>query len=114
VFANQRLGRISEFGEDPNGRRTARGLLAEIWTRVQGERTHPWLGENSDPSLSFNGYAPAAQDFTGMANMGGGTAMRDGAYPTIDTGLIEGPMGDPARRILAQRLARRGPQGGPA
>jgi hypothetical protein len=26
----------------------------------------------------------------------------------IDTGLIEGPMGDPARRIFADRLRRRG------
>lgn len=112
MFANQYRTNDSLFGEDPNGRRVARGLLAEIWTRVQGARTHPTLGENSDPSRSFNGYAQPPQSFKGMANAGGGRPMRDGAYPQIDTGLVEGPMGDPARRIFAQRLARRNSTGG--
>ncbi|MEV4557787.1 hypothetical protein AB0K51_12395 [Kitasatospora sp. NPDC049285] len=114
MFANQYVAPVSEFGEDPNGRSTARGLLTEIWTRVQGFRTHPYGPADKDPSITFNGYAIAPQDFRGLGNqLGPGTVpYRNGGYATIASGLVEGPLGDPSRRIFAQRLARRQPSGG--
>jgi hypothetical protein len=43
---------------------------------------------------------------------GSGIPYRPGGSATIDSGLVEGPLGDPARRIFAQRLARRSSMGG--
>lgn len=111
--ANQYLAPVSEFGEDPNGRGTARGLLGEIWTRVQGLRTHPYGPADKDASTTFNGYAAPPQDFRGMnAINAGATPYRNGGYATIASGLVEGPLGDPSRRVFAQRMARRQPGGG--
>lgn len=112
MFANQYTHPVAEFGADPRDRLSA-GLLREIWTRLQGCRTHPYGPEKADPSTTFNGYAQSPQDFRGFpAPMGAGMPYVNGGSPTIDTGLVEGPMGDPARRIFAQRLARRGSLGG--
>lgn len=113
MFANQYTAPVAEFGADPRERQ-GRGLLAEIWSRLQGFRTHPYGPmQGKDPSITFNGVAPAPQQFKGLtAPPGNGPAYRNGANPMIDTGLVEGPMGDPARRIFAQRLARRQSLGG--
>lgn len=114
MAANSYLAAVTEYGEDPNGRATARGLLGEIWARVQGFRTHPYgPAQGKDPSITFNGYGPAPQDFRGMNSINaGGIPYRDGGYATIASGLVEGPLGDPSRRLFAQRLARRSPIGG--
>jgi hypothetical protein len=107
-WANQQGGVVTEFGEDPNGRATARNLLTEIWFRVQGTRTHPYAPENGDPSITFNGLGPPPQTFKGMATgLGGATPYRNGGSATIASGLVEGPLGDPARRIFASRMRRR-------
>lgn len=111
MFANQYVHPVAEFGEGPDSRQ-GRGLLREIWTRVQGLRTHPYGPEKSDPSITWNGYADPPQKFTGLNNAGGALPYRNGGFATIDTGLVEGPMGDPARRIFAQRLARQTSIGG--
>lgn len=111
MFANQYTLPVAEFGEGPDSRQ-GRGLLREIWTRVQGFRTHPYGPEKSDPSITWNGYADSPQKFTGLNTLGGGVPYRNGAFASIDTGLVEGPMGDPARRIFAQRLARQTSIGG--
>lgn len=113
MFANQSSQQVPVFGEDPHA--PGRGILREIWTRVQGLRTHPYRPERSDPSITFNGLAAAPQDFRGLGQLAaGGVAYRNDGFPTLDTGLVEGPMGDPARRIFAQRLARRMASGGSA
>lgn len=113
MFANEFHQPIAQFGEDPNGLPTARGLLAQIWERVQGFRTHPYGPEKSDPSITWNGLAQPPQEFSGLQfALGGARPYTDGATATIDTGLVEGPMGDPARRIFAQRLARQTAIGG--
>ncbi|MFC8717779.1 hypothetical protein [Kitasatospora sp. NPDC057198] len=112
MFANQYISPVSEFGEDGNGRSTARGLLTEIWTRVQGFRTHPYGPADKDPSTTWNGVAAAPQDFRGMNSINSGAVpYRDGGYATIASGLVEGPLGDPSRRVFAQRLVRRQPSG---
>lgn len=106
MFANQQIRPVSEFGTGPDARQGL-GLVREIWRRVQGARTHPYGPERSDPSITFNGLAAAPQNFRGfIAPSGGSTPYRDGGSATIDTGLVEGPLGDPARRIFAQRLKR--------
>jgi hypothetical protein len=112
MFANGYIRPVVEFGEGPDSRQ-GRGLLAELWSRVQGARTNPYGAERSDPSLTWNGYGGAPQMFAGLAHAtGGGTPYRDGGSAMIDSGLVEGPMGDPARRILAQRLQRQTSVGG--
>lgn len=106
MFANQFTRPTAEFGEGPDARQ-GRGLLADLWSRVQGARTHPYGAEKSDPSITWNGYAENPQDFAGLnAPLGGGVPFRNGGNATIDTGLVEGPLGDPARRIFAARLKR--------
>lgn len=112
MYANQYTAPVAEFGADPHDR-TAWSLFTEIWSRVQGLRTVPYGVADKDPSVTFNGYAAAPQEFTGLGtSLGGATPYRNGNYPTIDSGLVEGPLGDPARRIFAQRLARRTAMGG--
>lgn len=112
MFANQFTQPTAEFGEGPDSAQ-GRGILRELWTRVQGARTHPYGPEKSDPSITWNGYAENPQTFAGLNQpLGGGVPFRDGGFATIDTGLVEGPMGDPARRIFAARLKRQTSVGG--
>jgi hypothetical protein len=112
MFANQYQRLDAGFGVGPDARQGL-SLVALLWERVQGFRTHPYAPEKSDPSITWNGVAAAPQDFTGLQfSLGGGAPYRDGGSATIDTGLVEGPMGDPARRIFAARLARQTAIGG--
>lgn len=111
MFANERTVSTAEFGADPR-ERVAGSLFREIWTRVQGFRTHPYAPADKDPSTTFNGYGNPPQQFEGFTAPGGAIPYRPGGFPTLATGLVEGPMGDPARRIFAQRLARRSAIGG--
>lgn len=110
-FANEYRCGIAEFGADPRDR-LAGGMLRDIWTRLQGFRTHPYgPAQGKDPSITFNGLAEPPQGFRGLhAPLGSGTPY--GGQATLASGLVEGPLGDPARRIFAQRLARRNSVGG--
>jgi hypothetical protein len=108
MFANEGRQAVATFGVGPDARQGL-GLFREIWTRVQGLRTHAYGLEKSDPSITFNGVAQAPQSFSGLNQpLGGGQAYRNGGSATIASGLVEGPMGDPARRIFAARLKRQG------
>lgn len=112
MFANEYRETVTCFGVGPDARQGL-GLLRDLWQRVQGARTHPYGPEKSDPSITWNGYAQAPQDFKGLnAPLGGGMPYRDGGSADISSGLIEGPLGDPARRIFAQRLKRQTSIGG--
>jgi hypothetical protein len=115
MFANQYQAPTAEFGPDPHDR-TSAGLMATIWNRLQGARTHPYAPmQGKDASITWNGTsAGAPQAFRGLngAPLGGAVPYRNGESAMIDSGLVEGPMGDPARRIFAQRLARRSSIGG--
>lgn len=112
-FANEYRAPVAEFGPDPRERQ-ARGLLFDSWTRLQGWFTTVYGPEKSDPSTTFNGtIVTPPQQFKGLQpKVGGGLPYRPGGSATIDSGLVEGPLGDPARRIFAQRLARRSTMGG--
>lgn len=111
-FQNQRTVPVAEFGADQHDR-TAWTMFTDIWSRVQGLRTVPYAPADKDPSTTWNGYAAPAQQFTGLnGSMGSALPYRNGNFPNIDSGLVEGPLGDPARRIFAQRLARRTAMGG--
>jgi hypothetical protein len=113
-WANSFTQVVTLFGDDPtSGGRQGRGILADIWQRVQGARTHPYGPEKADPSTTWNGVLLGdSQQFRGADFLlGGGVAYKDGGAADISSGLVEGPMGDPARRIFAQRLARRAPGG---
>lgn len=112
MFANQQRAAVTDFGVGPDARQGL-GLLRDLWQRVQGARTHPYGVEKSDPSITWNGYAENPQNFSGLNQpLGGGAPYRNGGSATISSGLIEGPMGDPARRIFAARLKRQTSIGG--
>lgn len=106
MFANEQYRQVVDFGGDPGGETRVRGLFADLWARVQGAFVAPVVGMHGDPSVSFTGYGPQVQHFDGM---GGGAPVlqRDGGAAGIDSGVVEGPYGDPARRIFADRLRRR-------
>jgi hypothetical protein len=111
VFANQFIRPAAEFGVGPDAAQGL-GLFREIWSRIQGARTHPYGPEKSDPSITFNGYAASPQAFEGFNAQGGAIPYRNGGNATLATGLVEGPLGDPARRIFAARLKRQTSVGG--
>lgn len=116
MAANAYRAAVTEYGEDPNGQRPGRGLLADVWTRLQGFRTHPYGPADKDPSTTFNGVGPAVQNFQGMGDLlaVGAVPYRNGGSATLASGLVEGPLGDPARRIFATRLRRQSPMSGGA
>lgn len=104
---NQRVEVSAVFGPDPN---TA--PIHAFMSRVHGylqARYTPYVGPNEgNPGRFWPGYAPSPQSFTGMAGQGGSAVVyRTGAYPQTDSGVVTGPLGDPSRRIFAERLARR-------
>lgn len=109
MFANQRQAVVSEFVDDPRDG-LFQGLFGRLWNTVQSHYTAPYRPADDDPNgMSFTGLARPVQAFMGADFLAANPVQyTNGAYPTIDTGLIEGPMGDPARRIFADRLRRRG------
>jgi hypothetical protein len=108
TFANQRQAVVTEFADDPRDGLFA-SLFGRLWNTVQSRYTAPYLPADDDPNgNSFTGLAAPVQAFMGADFLAANhVTYTDGGYPTIDTGLIEGPMGDPARRIFADRLRRR-------
>ena len=110
-FANQRTVPVAEFGPDPRERH-AGWLHWNTWVRLQGFFTAVYGPERSDPSTTFNGtLVTPPQHFAGLQPRPGSGVPYTG-QADISTGLVEGPLGDPSRRIFAQRLARRSAAGG--
>jgi hypothetical protein len=108
MFANERRTAITEYGADPRDGVTL-GLIGRLWNTLQGHYTAGYRPADDDPSTVFTGLHAPVQSFMGADFLAGNPVQyANGGYPTIDTGLIEGPMGDPARRIFADRLRRRG------
>jgi hypothetical protein len=109
VFANERRAPITEYGADPRDGRF-QSLMGRLWNTVQSRYTAPYLPADDDPNgRVFTGLHTPVQAFMGADFLPGNPVQyANGAFPTIDTGLIEGPMGDPARKIFADRLRRRG------
>lgn len=106
--ANAYTAPVQEFGEDRLGAGLLRGLARDIWARVQGRAgTAYYGGSDADPERTLGGYAASPQSFIGVAAGVHNTQVTtNGAYPTIASGIVEGPMGDPVRRIFADRLGR--------
>lgn len=104
---NARPRVVVDYGPDP-AENWVRRLVGDTLARVQGWMgTRALVGADGDPATSLGGYAQSPQDFLGAASRSTtNVTSRDGAYPTIATGIVEGPMGEPARRIFAARLAR--------
>lgn len=102
--ANARVRPIVEYGPDPADS-WVRRLTRDISERVQGFIGRVYPAE--DQSTMFYGYADAGQDFAGMAgHVGASGTFRDGGHADISSGITEGPMGDPARRMFAARMRR--------
>lgn len=106
--ANQGVALAATFGDDPNAAGINHGLASKIHGYLQSWFT-PYVGPSEvNPGRFWPGYAPSPQRFTGMAGMGGsGVVYRTGAWAQTDSAVITGPLGDPSRRIFAERLARR-------
>jgi hypothetical protein len=109
MFANERRAAVTEFGADPRDG-TFLALAGRLWNTVQAKYTAPYRPADDDPNgMVFTGLHTPVQAFMGADFLAANPVQyNNGAYPTIDTGLIEGPMGDPARRIFADRMRRRG------
>lgn len=109
MFANERRAVVTEYGDDPRDG-VFQSLIGRLWNTVQSQYTAPYRPADDDPNgMSFTGLHKPVQAFMGADFLAGNPVQyANGAFPTIDTGLIEGPMGDPARKIFADRLRRRG------
>lgn len=115
MAANSYRRTLTEYGADPNDGR-AIGLAAQLWRRVQATWATRYGIANGAPEVSFTGTVERSLPMmAGAAPLGANTnPYRGGGAATIETGLVEGPMGDPARRIFAQRMQRRNGGGGSA
>lgn len=98
---------IVEYEGDP-AESWARGLFTSLLDRLQGRLGQAAVvGFDGDPMTTLGGYAKSPQSFIGAGTRATTNVVtRNGAYPTISSGVVEGPYGDPARRILAARLSR--------
>jgi hypothetical protein len=105
---NQGVAVVATFGPDPNATPMNQTLPSRLQGYLQSWFT-PYVGPSEvNPGRFWPGYAPSPQSFVGMAGSGGSAVVyRTGAYPQTDSAVIAGPLGDPSRRIFAERLARR-------
>lgn len=108
MFANEQPRAVVDYGADPR-ERFASSLFSMLWTTVQSRWTAPYRPADDNPNGgTFTGLHQPVQAFMGADFLAANPVQyTNGGYPMIDTGLIEGPMGDPARRIFADRLRRR-------
>lgn len=105
-FANSYTAPVQEFGEDQLGAGLVRSMFRDIWARVQGRAGQAYYGgADGAPESTLGGYGNSPQSFIGVAQRNT-AVITNGAYPTIASGIVEGPMGDPVRRIFADRLRR--------
>lgn len=105
--ANETTRTVVDYGRDP-AESHVRALARDTVDRVQGFLVRAWMGADTDPYTTFYGYGPGIQDFSGSASPATtNVTYRDGGSADISSGVVEGPLGDPARRIFADRLRRR-------
>lgn len=107
MFANEQPRTVVDFGPDP-AESWVRRLVANTIARVQGRTGQAAVvGFDGDPGQTLGGYAATSQSFHGAASRATtNVTTRNDGYPDISTGIVEGPMGEPVRRIFAARLAR--------
>lgn len=111
AYANAVQRVIVDYGREP-AESWVRRLYGDVSARLRGVLVAPVLGADADPERTYGGRLEgvSVQDFQGAANPAStNVAYRDGGHATIASGIVEGPYGDPARRIFADRLRRRSP-----
>jgi hypothetical protein len=97
---------VTDYG--PNPHNPAAGAVRDAMARLHGFLVPSVVGSDASAEATFHGYARPMQDFRGAAaSTGNPVTNHDGGTPEISNALVEGPMGDPARRIFAARLRRR-------
>lgn len=99
---------VVDFFGDPENDARAAHLSTDIWHRAgQGLLAHVFIGDQSDPSRSFNGWGPQLQRFSGTGAANGviyGNLMQgDLANAPAGDGMS---IDDPTQRIFADRLRR--------
>lgn len=105
MSANQVTRTVTDYTVDPN--RPGVSIFRDVLARVQGFLVPATVGGDTDPGLQFFGYGPAVQDFRGVAvTVATGSVIKDGAADLSDA-VTANPMGDPVRKIFADRLRRR-------
>jgi hypothetical protein len=103
---NARTHPVTDY--DPDPRNPGAQLLHDVWLRLHGWLVPAVVGGDTDPELQFHGYGPQMQDFVGLANPSANSSVtRNGEYADVSSAVTAGPMGDPVRRIFADRLRRR-------
>jgi hypothetical protein len=99
---------VVDYGPDTFGSRFARLYGGLTLRGARGETGTVYGIEKGDPTACYTGAsARASQRFTGGAFLAANASVVREQNGTIETGIADAPYGDPARRILAQRLLRR-------
>lgn len=107
MYANQSAQTIAEFGPDPNNRRIRWLMTRQVWDD-QSMYTSPYGPSELNPGRFHPGYMDDPQNFVSFNQHGGSEVpYRTGAFPDTSSAIVTGPMGDPSRRVFAERLARR-------
>ena len=102
---------VIDYGVDQAGYDQTRATISEATSRLRGSGGGVYAGQpgNDGEGRTFYGLAPSPQMFAGAAALAANPVTYRETLPMIDNGSAEGPYSDPARRIFAQRLARRKP-----
>ena len=100
---------IVDYARDSGGFAQVHAIRVEALGRLHGAGGHALVGEKGDVSSGrvFTGRGPELQHFRGAAALAANPVTYRETLPMIDNGSAEGDFADPARRIFAQRLARR-------
>jgi len=106
-YANEHRRCIVDYGPDP-AESWVRRLVADTVARVQGALVAPVVGADHSPETTYGGaYARSPQSFRGAASPATtNVTYRNGGAAEISSGIVEGPFGDPSRRMFAERLRR--------
>lgn len=107
--ANAALVPQTVYGPDRAGEAQQRTVAAEITSRLTGGGTPATVGANGDPSTTFNGAIPQrVQELGGLAYLSPTPShYRDTGANGLEDALPDATFtADPARRALAEQLAR--------
>lgn len=100
---------VVDYAVDRPGYTQAQDVSAEIGRRLAGGGGAAWVGSGAGGEGGmFYGCGPGnLQAFAGAAALASNPITYREGLATIETGIADGPYADPARRIFAERLARR-------
>lgn len=104
---------VVDYAADQMGYAQTQAFLSEATNRLRGDGGGVYANApgNAGEGRTFYGVTPGSpQRFVGAAALASNPVTYRETLPMIDNGTAEGPYADPARRIFAQRLARRSAQ----